>query len=163
MFKFFLFKKKCTLHTVNYIIGIIHDLLPLEDSLENELISQIISCLTQTKVTYHDYENESGVNGHVSLLNTTNRLKNKQYIILHKLIKDLANKPFVLSDKTLGKSNFRKKSVTYSDLADYAEEVMDMDTQSGSKYGKANGHDNDDFNYGSRSSTRGRSSRNGDY
>ena len=119
-----IFHFKGTLHTTNYLIGIISELTPLESTLEDDVISKIISFLTQSRLEFGEYDFESEFDGKVSLLNTSNRMKSKRYAILHKLFKELIGKPFVLSDKTLGKSTF-KKNLTFKEYADYAEEVDD--------------------------------------
>ena len=97
------------------MIGVISELLPLEASLEDDVISKVIAFLTQSRLECGEYDFESEFDGKISLLNTTNRMKSKRFAILHKLFKELIGKPFVLSDKALGKSHF-KKNVTYKEF-----------------------------------------------
>ena len=140
--KLCLFILKGTLHTTNYLIGIVGELMPLESSLEDDVISKIISFLTQSRLEFGEYDFESEFDEKVSLLNTSNRMKSKRYAILHKLFKELIRKPFVLSDKTLGKSQF-KKNVTYKEVADYAEEVNDEYEYSQRRLSRSHVRDND--------------------
>lgn len=126
---------KGTLQTVYYLIEIINQLMPLEERIESDLINQLIGCLTQTKIRYNDVseddtqnyydENNNNMNTHVSLLNTTKNLKRNNFLILKEMFKELVKKNVKLSDKMLGKTNF-KKNVSYHD---YEEPTWD-DTNS---------------------------------
>ena len=119
---------KGTLHTVNYLIEIIHELLPLERTLEDKIICHLIACLTHTKLKYdHDeYELEettsqesddygkksaraNNTQENIAIHKSSKKMQKKQFLILHKIIREVCQKPFkVEPHKPLGNSRFQK-------------------------------------------------------
>jgi hypothetical protein len=110
--------KKGSIYTINYLISIVHYLLPLPFDLEDELCIQLVSNLSQM-IIKNDLDNTDNEQN-MSLLNTTTRMKKSNVDILCKLIKDLIQKPVFISDKTLGKFNFNNNK-----QYDYEERVSD--------------------------------------
>lgn len=138
------------------MVGIIHELTPLDESVEDDLITQFISYLTHSRISINESDDDDyGNSAHVSLLNTNKRLDRKYFIILKKIIKELIKKPFVICDKTLGKTNF-KKLPHY----DYEEEVMDS-VRPSHKHDDFINEEYDDYKYKHR--PRSRSKRTTDY
>lgn len=124
-----------TLYTISYLIQIIHELLPLEQTLENKLICHLIECLTHAKLRYEhdeyeiDEESSNGDNNEtfnrqqhkISIHNSDKKMQKKQFLILHNIIKELCRKPLeltTLGSKPLGVSQFRKAA-----HYDYEEDV----------------------------------------
>lgn len=112
------------MYTINYLIEIIHELLPLERDLEDNLICHLIECLTHTKLKYEHDEYQIKENDDVVILNSAKKMQKKQFQFLHKIIKELCQKPFKLTNKALGKSRF-KNETTKRHNYDYEEDVAE--------------------------------------
>lgn len=102
------------MNTINYLLGLITHLLPLEESLEDKLITHLISCLTHATLKYDQYDQQQDTNdltaesrdyslsGALSMFssqlsfetNNSKRSKRKQYLLLHKILKLLVHEPF---------------------------------------------------------------------
>ncbi len=124
---------KGTLNTIGYLIDIIQNLLPLESSIEEDLLHKLITCLTHSKIfDDNDYDQQMD---RISLLNSTNILSQKSFKLLRKIFKDLLENhlPINLNEKTLGKLKFNIKDhnhnnhkIKASSHFDYEEEINDQ-------------------------------------
>ena len=106
------------MYTINYLVGLVHDLLPLPEELENDLITQLVNYLTQSKSIQNKDTNPSGSYNGTSSLNACHQ------ILLHKILKELAREPIIFSNKTLGKFHFKTQINNY----DYQENVDESDS-----------------------------------
>lgn len=94
---------KGTFSTINYLSGLIHDLLPIPDHLEDLLIIQMINSLTQTTQRSEEYDSE--------LLHASQiRLKKNYFKVLKYALSELVHKPESgVKRSLLGKFNFKEE------------------------------------------------------
>lgn len=105
-------------------------LMPLEPSIEEDLLYKLITCLTHSKILDdNDYDQQIE---RISLLNSTNILNKKSYKLLRKIFKDLFENhlPININEQTLGKSKFHNSNQTNHKIRnsshyDYEEEIHD--------------------------------------
>ncbi len=109
------------------MITIIHSIIPLPLDLENDLIIQLISSLSQTKLKNEEENNDEQ---NIPLINPINRMKQKNVDILCKIIKELIKDPVKISEKSLGNFNFGNSP---KNSYDYEENVQDYDTDDTSR------------------------------
>ncbi len=109
-------KIKGALHTINYLAGLLHDLLPIPEQLENCLVEQLVSSLTHIQLDH--YRHNEPINLSQASLHQTNKLKFK---LLHKFCKDMVRKPIFVCTKKLGKLNFNNTEAKND--YDYEESV----------------------------------------
>jgi hypothetical protein len=109
------------------LITIIHSIIPLPLDLENDLIIQLISSLSQTKLKNEEENNDEQ---NIPLINPINRMKQKNVDILCKIIKELIKDPVKISEKSLGNFNFGNSP---KNSYDYEENVQDYDTDDTSR------------------------------
>ena len=100
------------------MVGLVHDLLPLPEELENNLITELVNYLTQSKSKQNKDNKPTGSYNDASSLNACHQ------ILLHKILKELAREPIIFSNKTLGKFHFKTQINTY----DYQENVDESDS-----------------------------------
>jgi hypothetical protein len=106
--------------------------MPLEPSIEEDLLYKLITCLTHSKILDdNDYDQQVD---RLSLLNSTSILSKKSYKLLRKIFKDLFENhlPININEKTLGKSTFNynyqsshNRKVKSTSHYDYEEEIHD--------------------------------------
>jgi hypothetical protein len=96
--KILLNKIKGTVHTINIMVDLIQHFRPLDETLENKLVTRLLSSLTQSKIDleYDDLESLSSAStyfeDHVSGLDQVSNpkiLSKKQYKQLRKILIDL--------------------------------------------------------------------------
>jgi hypothetical protein len=109
------------------LITIIHSIIPLPLDLENDLIIQLISSLSQTKLKNEEENNDEQ---NIPLINPINRMKQKNVDILCEIIKELIKDPVKISEKSLGNFNFGNSP---KNSYDYEENVQDYDTDDTSR------------------------------
>lgn len=102
--------------------------MPLEENILDCLITQLIACLTQTKLKEplnNNYNNN--FNDRFSLLNTDKKLKKNNFKILKEILRELAQKPVKVYDKNLAKLNTtRDKSPESNRFNNYYEREEDF-------------------------------------
>lgn len=129
---------KGTLYTINYLVEIIHQLLPLEHMLEDKLICHMIECLTHTKLRFEHDEYEIDENSErddeeketeardesdsasredniIVIHNSGKKMQTKQFLVLHKLIRELCHDPLQF---VVIANNADVESMTTSDRED---------------------------------------------
>ncbi|CAF0712023.1 unnamed protein product [Brachionus calyciflorus] len=99
-----------TFETVNYLIDIIRELMPLEDNFKNDLVCQLIAYLTQTQLRNKRLENYNESFDSVSILNSTNKMKKNNFLILKSVILNSIDKMVRLDEEILSKSIMKSKS-----------------------------------------------------
>lgn len=109
------------------MITIVHSIIPLPLDLENDLIIQLISSLSQTKLKNEEENNDEQ---NIPLINPINRMKQKNVDILCEIIKELIKDPVKISEKSLGNFNFGNSP---KNSYDYEENVQDYDTDDTSR------------------------------
>jgi len=109
------------------LITIVHSIIPLPLDLENDLIIQLISSLSQTKLKNEEENNDEQ---NIPLINPINRMKQKNVDILCEIIKELIKDPVKISEKSLGNFNFGNSP---KNSYDYEENVQDYDTDDTSR------------------------------